>query len=741
MSSCQSNGEKTRPVPLPIEGRRNILITSALPYVNNVPHLGNLIGCVLSADVYSRYCRLRGYNSIYICGTDEYGTATENKAKQEGVSPQEICEKYYKIHKEIYEWFDIDFDIFGRTSTSEQTEITQDIFRHLDKNGCIDEKEIEQLFCEKCVTPLADRFVEGTCPKCHYDNARGDQCDACGGLLDPTELVRPRCKACSTTPVPRKTRHLFLRLTHLTERLEKWMKESSVKGEWSSNSTSTAFAWLKRGLHDRCITRDLKWGTPVPKAGFEDKVFYVWFDAPIGYISITACLTPEWRQWWYNDKKVDLVQFMGKDNVPFHTVMFPATMLGADDGFTMLHHISTTEYLNYEGGKFSKSNNTGVFGDNAKETGIPSEVWRYYLLSNRPESSDSDFSWTDLATKNNTELLNNFGNFVNRTLKFINSNFHSKVPEINVLDIDQEFIDSANAYIAQYVADLELVRIKSAIRQAMEVSRLGNVYLQTAAPWKLVKSTDPVDQMRAATVLGICANVVKMLMNLLYPYMPSVSAKIAEQLNVPAEFTLPNPFLELSLTPRHEIGQAAVLFTKLSADEVEGFRKKFGGIESDRPEFPLDLVVGTVTEVEDHPTAEHLWVLKVLIGSGAHATTQIVTNLRTSKVVDDVLQKKVVVLNNIKKSKFQGVSSQAMLMCAQGDSGFSLLTSTQPNGVRVKPDGANVKVKKNYKYKKNFPELNMRTDDASKPLFGDLPLFAEGDPVCLLEPMASAKIV
>lgn len=354
---------------VPIPGQRNILITSALPYVNNVPHLGNIIGCVLSADVYARFCRSRGYNCVYVCGTDEYGTATETKALEEGLTCQEICDKYHAIHRGIYEWFDISFDKFGRTPSRAQTAIGHEMFAELHANGRLVEQTMEQLFSEPLQKFLADRYVVGTCPKCRYEDARGDQCDACGSLLNPTELINPKCKLSGTTPVVKQTKHIFLDLPALSADLQAYIDTASAKGGWSANCVQVTKAWMDQGLKVRCITRDLKWGTPVPLPGYEDKVFYVWFDAPIGYISITAGYCGEaWRAWWLPSEhfagadqvpEVEMVQFMGKDNVPFHTVIFPASQLGTGRPWTMMKSISVTEYLNYEDGKFSKSRGVG----------------------------------------------------------------------------------------------------------------------------------------------------------------------------------------------------------------------------------------------------------------------------------------------------------------------------------------------------------------------------------------------
>ena len=412
------------------------LITSALPYVNNIPHLGNLTQ-VLSADVFARFCRSRGYETMYICGTDEYGTASETRALQEGVTPQELCDYYHEIHKAIYRWFDIDFDYFGRTSTPLQTEIVQAIFHACDVNGYITEKESEQLYCPECGRFLADRFVKGACPHCGNEDARGDQCEKCGTLLDPTELIDPKCSVCGSTPVVRKTKNLYLDLPKLLPRLQAWMDKASVEGFWAKNAVQTTASWIRDGLQERCITRDLKWGIPVNKPGYEDKVFYVWFDAPIGYISITANKTKDWEYWWRDPENTELFQFIGKDNIPFHTVVFPAALLGTEEKWTMLHHMSSTEYLNYEGGKFSKSKGIGIFGNDVEETGIPADVWRFYMFYNRPEKSDFTFTWLDFQDKVNKELIGNLSNLVNRTLTFVKRFYDGSLGKG---DVDEELL-------------------------------------------------------------------------------------------------------------------------------------------------------------------------------------------------------------------------------------------------------------------------------------------------------------
>ncbi|CAO3638432.1 unnamed protein product [Cunninghamella echinulata] len=561
---------------LPKDGERNVLITSALPYVNNIPHLGNIIGSTLSADVYARYCRARGYNTIYMCGTDEYGTATETKALEEGVSCQALCDKYHAIHAQVYKWFDISFDHFGRTTTEQQTKITQDIFKKVNDNGFIVQDTMTQLYCEKCSRFLADRYVEGNCPHCQYEDARGDQCDACGKLLNATELVLPRCKLDGNAPITKDSRHLFLDLGKLQGDIDAFNNKSHVEGQWSANGINITKSWLKEGLRPRCITRDLKWGTPVPLEGFENKVFYVWFDACIGYPSITANYTKNWEKWWKNPENVKLYQFMGKDNVPFHSVIFPGTQIATKENWTMVNHISTTEYLNYEGGKFSKSRNVGVFGTNAEETGIPPAVWRYYLLSGRPESSDSMFTWNEFITKNNTELLNNLGNFVNRAIKFVLAKYNGILPpkEETPLDgpLETKLIQDVNELLQQYVEQLEQVKIRAALGTAMAISARGNLYLQEA---NLSNGLYNDERGRCNAVVTSAINLIYILSALIYPYIPTTSESISRQLNAPLRF-IPDQFT-FDILGGHQLNGAEYLFTRIDEKLEDEWKAKYGG--------------------------------------------------------------------------------------------------------------------------------------------------------------------
>ena len=554
---------------LPKDGERNIMITSALPYVNNVPHLGNIVGCVLSADVYARFARLRGYNVLYVCGTDEYGTQTETKAVEEGLSPQQICDKYNKLHSEIYEWFNISFDKFGRTTTEQQTKIAQDIFWSLHNAGNTLEDSMDQLYCTKCEKFLADRFVEGTCPYCGYPDARGDQCDKCGKLINATELINPRCKKTGLTPEVRTSRHIFINLPKLEDNLNKWLEKSSEG--WTNNARVIAKSWTKAGLQQRCITRDLKWGTPVPLKGYESKVFYVWFDAPIGYISITAQYTKEWQRWWKNPENVEYWQFMAKDNVPFHSVVFPSTLLGTGESWTMVNRLMSTEYLNYEDAKFSKSRGVGVFGNDAQDTGIPADVWRFYLIYVRPENQDSAFQWDDLMLKNNSELLANLGNFVNRATKFTKDNFNSCVPEMSLTEEDWEMVARINQELVEYISLLEDAREREGISAVFNISRLGNQIMQHNTPWKKVKGSEE-EKKRAGSVVGLCVNLSCLLSVLIQPYLPGLSANLQTQLAAPDSVNvIPEHFYEM-LPPGHKIGVPSPLVNEIKADTIKALK-------------------------------------------------------------------------------------------------------------------------------------------------------------------------
>ncbi|XP_051865336.1 methionine--tRNA ligase, cytoplasmic [Pristis pectinata] len=631
---------------LPKTNERNILITSALPYVNNIPHLGNIIGCVLSADVFARFCRLRGWNALYICGTDEYGTATETKALEEGLTPQQICDKYHAIHSRIYRWFDISFDFFGRTTTSQQTSIAQDIFSRLRERGFLSSHVVDQLHCEKCDRFLADRFVEGTCPFCSYLEARGDQCDLCGKLITAVDLKNPRCKICRGTPVIRSSKHLFLELPKLEEQLELWLQKSMGSGDWTANARFITHSWIRDGLKARCITRDLKWGTPVPLEEFKDKVFYVWFDAPIGYISITANYTEQWEKWWKNPEEVELYNFMAKDNVPFHSVVFPCSLLGAEDNYTLVNSLVATEYLNYEDGKFSKSRGVGVFGDMAQETGIPADVWRFYLLFVRPEAQDSSFSWGDFMLKNNTELLNNLGNFINRAGMFVGKFFEGCVPPMELMAEDRRLLAQVTLELQQYIQSLERVRIRDALKCILNISRLGNQYIQISEPWRRIRGSD-ADRKRAGTVTGVAVNLACLLSVLLQPYMPSVSRTIQTQLGAPEACNVLVDRFVCYLPTGHRIGTVSPLFQKLESDRIEELRNKYSG-QKPHPSAKTEpgVTVGTPSPTE--PDAQRLQEMVTQQGNR-------VRQLKAQKAEKMLIASEVSVLLDLKKQLSQAL--------------------------------------------------------------------------------------
>ena len=698
------------------------LITSALPYVNNVPHLGNLLQ-VLSADVFARFCRSRGYDTLYICGTDEYGTATETKALEENKKPRELCNYYHAIHKDIYDWFGINFDYFGRTSTPQQTEIVQSLFKQLDERGFIKENTIEQLYCPECERFLADRYVHGVCPHCGYEDARGDQCEKCGKLLEPTELKAPRCSTCCATPELKSTKHLYIDLPDIQAEYAEWMKNASVDGKWAKNAIQMTEAWIRDGLHERAITRDLKWGIPVPKEGFEDKVFYVWFDAPIGYISITKALadklakeeSPEafdWKTWWLPSESseekakipVDLFQFIGKDNIPFHTVIFPSTLIGSGKNWTKLHHMSSTEYLNYENGKFSKSKGIGVFGTDARESGIPADAWRFYAFYNRPEKSDFQFMWKDFQEKMNSELIGNLGNLVNRTTTFISKYYDGVIPAFKK---DEELWAKILEGEKKVTELLEWSELKDAFHEIFAISSIANKAFQDGEPWK-TRNTDPE---AAANLIGNLAYVLKDLMIMVHPYLPHYAEKVLSffgKTGVTGKVGKPNNEGALTwadlgkLEGLDKLYKSEIIFKTMDNPTTEAYRERYSGKQADRlnqestakpekqenkkkekkveqkeapkkepltKEQQIDifnekvvLKVAKIIEVTRHPDAEKLYVEKLDDGTGVERI--ICSGLVPYLKEEDLLGKHVVIADNLKPRKLRGIESRGMLLAA-----------------------------------------------------------------------------
>jgi methionyl-tRNA synthetase len=712
------------------------LITSALPYVNNIPHLGNLIQ-VLSADVFARFCRLYGYETLYVCGTDEYGTATETRALQEGVTPQELCDRYNKIHNEIYQWFNISFDHFGRTSTPQQTRIVQGIFKAVEKNGYITEKKIDQLYCEKCDRFLADRYVQGGCPHCGFGDARGDQCEECGKLLEPTELMDPRCGVCGTPPVVRATSHLYLDLPKALPLLEKWMAKASVEGYWANNAVQMTKSWIRDGLKERCITRDLKWGIPVPRPGFENKVFYVWFDAPIGYVSITSCLTNDWEKWWKNPKEVKLFQFIGKDNIPFHTVIFPSSQLCTGENWTMLHHMSSSEYLNFDGGKFSKSRGRGIFGNDCQDTGIPADVWRFYIYYNRPEKSDYNFTWEDFQEKYNSELIGNLGNLVNRTLTFLHRFYDGKVPEGTPYPV---FVKEVQDRVKTITEKLDRAELRDAFKEIFALSSLGNKAFQDGEPWK-TRNDQPE---KAASLLRGLVCLVRDLAVLCYPYIPATAVKIGTffgMTEADLKWDLPGSFI-----PPSVIREPVILFQKLEKETVDQLRVRFAGTQEERkladaagkaaavpaavtePTGPLaevELKAARIVSVEKHPEAEKLYIIKLDAGEPDNRT--IVSGLVGHYTAEELANRMIVLVANLKPAKLRGIMSQGMLLAAEdADHKLEVLDPgpVAPGSLVIPAGGDAAGGKKQISIDRFF--ANPLSVKAHRVSFGEIPLTVEG---------------
>ncbi|MCD6464527.1 methionine--tRNA ligase [Candidatus Woesearchaeota archaeon] len=663
--------------------KKRVIVTSALPYVNNIPHLGNLV-CVLSADVFARFLKLKNFEVISVLGTDEHGTTSELKALQEGKDPKQVCDEYFKIHTEIYKWFLCEPDCYGRTSSEKNHEITKHIFLKLYENGFIKEGVLKQPFCKHCNIVLADRFVIGTCPYCGYEKARGDQCDNCGKLLDPEQLLNPKCAICGSEPVFKEFKHLFLDLPKLQPLIESWFNKK--KQFWSENAVSITKAWLQEGLKPRCITRNLNWGVKVPLHGFENLVFYSWFDAPIGYISIVAEHLPDWQKWWKNPEEVLLVQFMGKDNIPFHTVMFPGMLLGTKEGFTTLDVISANEYLTYEGRKFSKSLNIGVFGDSVMSLRFKPDVWRFYLMINRPEKSDSMFTWQDFKARINNELIANFANLAFRITKFFFENLEART-SLELQDLQgfesvfQEYDSLIKNLISRYENAMFNMQLRKALITALEVSSLGNKLFQDLKPWDLIKK----DVELTRKVLTKLLTLLRDVSILMYPFIPGICEQLWEQLNIKKQSwsDLQKPLLD------HTINKPELLVEKISDQEIKVLKQRFSGVENQKqtglglekqggithggvsmqevknPFAKLDLRVAKVVEVKQHPNADRLYVLTIDLG---FEKRQLVAGLKQYYKPEQLQGENSVIIANLKPARIRGLTSNGMLLAVVPES-------------------------------------------------------------------------
>ncbi len=567
-----------------------ILITSAIPYINGIKHLGNLVGSQLPADLYARYNRLRGNEVMFICATDEHGTPAELAAAKVNKPIEQFCAEMYKIQKKLSDGFNLSFDHFGRSSSDENKKLTQYFAGQLNKNGLIKEVNEKQIFSKMDKRFLPDRYIEGTCPACNYENARGDQCENCTKQLNPTDLLEPRSAISGSKDLEiRETTHLYLQQSKLKNDLDKWIKS---KKDWPILTTSIAQKWLHdgEGLQDRGITRDLDWGVPVKNGeedwpGMEKKVFYVWFDAPIEYIAATAELTNSqnlgneaWERWWRTDKGADdvyYVQFMGKDNVPFHTLSFPSTLMGSGEPWKLVDYIKSFNYLNYDGGQFSTSQGRGIFMDQALDI-LPSDYWRWWLLTHVPENSDSEFTWDNFQLSINKDLADVLGNFVSRVTKFCRSKFGEEVPETSGFrNIEIELIDELQARINKYQTFLETLEIRKASSELRKIWVLGNEYLQKTEPWAIYKFEPKTSGM----IINLSINLIRLYAILSEPFIPDTSEKIMLAVNS-EDWSWPNSVenaLQV-LPPKHSFNVPDVLFNKITDDERDIMQKKFSGL-------------------------------------------------------------------------------------------------------------------------------------------------------------------
>ncbi len=561
-----------------------VLVTSALPYINGIKHLGNLIGSMLSADVYARFMRAIGNEVLFICATDEHGTPAEIAAHEAGLPVAEYCREQHENQASIYRDFALSFDYFGRSSSPQNHELTNHFYHRLNDAGFIEERSIAQVYSIDDGRFLPDRYITGTCPHCGYENARGDQCENCTRLLEPTDLIDARSAISGSRNLEvRQTKHLFLKLTKLADRVEEWIDS---RKDWPLLVSSIAKGWLKEGLQDRGITRDLKWGVPVDRPGFDGKVFYVWFDAPIEYIGATkewADAAPpgenrDWKRWWYDADDVRYVEFMAKDNVPFHTVSFPATILGSGENWKLVDYIKGFSWLTFYGGKFSTSQKRGIFLDQALAE-YPSDYWRYWLVANAPETDDSSFTFSGFAGVCNKDLADTFGNFVNRTLRFCSARFGDAVPAGGAPgEMEEELHDKLRHALTRYTICLEQMRLRNAAAELKELWTIGNVYIDRAAPWTHIKA----DRDRAAVILRTAINLIRLYSIVGSPIIPDTCAQLREALGVKiseAYWPLTMAAELRALPAGHKFQVPPPLFKKITPEEVADLSARYGGEE------------------------------------------------------------------------------------------------------------------------------------------------------------------
>ncbi len=654
---------------------KRYLITSALPYANGPIHLGHLAGVYVPSDIYTRYQRLRGKDIIHICGSDEHGIPITLKARNEGLSPQDIVDRYHALNKKAFEDFGITFDIYSRTSNTVHYETASAFFKTLYDKGEFLEKTSEQYYDTETNTFLADRYITGTCPHCGNQGAYGDQCEQCGTSLSPTELINPTSAISGNKPVLKETKHWYLPLDKYEPWLQQWILEEHK--EWKPNVYGQCKSWLDQGLHPRAVSRDLDWGVPVPLENADGKVLYVWFDAPIGYISATKELTKDWEKYWKDDDS-RMIHFIGKDNIVFHCIIFPA-MLKAEGSYILPDNVPANEFLNLENNKISTSRNWAVWlHEYLEDFPGKQDVMRYVLCANAPENKDNDFTWKDFQNRNNNELVAILGNFVNRTMVLTHKYFNGFVPARAALtDFDQKVLDEIGTIASAVEKSLEAFRFREAVKFAMDLARLGNKYLADTEPWKVIKT----DEERVKTILNISLQITANLTLLLEPFLPFSMEKLRGFINFDQTSweLLGNKDL---LEPGHQINKATLLFDKIEDDQIEKQLEKLHNTKEEnmneisvspqKPEISfddftkMDIRTATILEAEKVPKTRKL--IKMLVDTGIDQRT-IVSGIAEYYDPEKLPGQKVCVLVNLAPRTIVGIESQGMILLSENSNG------------------------------------------------------------------------
>ncbi len=674
-----------------MSSNKKIMVTAALPYANGPIHIGHLAGCYLPSDIYVRYLRMRGRDVKFVCGSDEHGVPITIKAKKEGITPQDVVDRYHGMMKGAFEEFGISFDHYSRTSSPQHHKNAQEFFTNLMGKAALVAKETQQYFDPEAGQFLADRYITGECPKCHAEDAYGDQCESCGTSLNATDLIAPKSTLSGAVPELRNTTNWFLPLDELSDELRSFLE--SRKG-WKPNVMGQCMSWLNAGdgLQPRAMTRDLDWGVPVPVEGAEGKVMYVWFDAPIGYISATQELLPDtWEEYWKGED-AEIVHFIGKDNIVFHCIIFPA-MLQQHGEYAMPTAVPANEFLNLEGRKLSTSKNWAVWlHEYLEDFPGQQDVLRYALTATMPETKDNDFTWADFQTRNNSELVAGLGNFVNRVMVLTHKYFAGVVQDPGILtDADREVLAALTQCGRRIAKSLDAFKFRDALNEAMNVARIGNKYLQEQEPWKVYKQ----DPARAGAALYVATQIMGNASIVFEPFLPSTAAKLRGMLNQEGVPTWEQSNEELVVPAGTQLGESALLFSKIEDEQVEAQRQKLqaSAAANEAAKAPLttekkhmaqkddisfdqfmsmDLRVGTILEAERVPKADRL--LKFLVDTGLDQRT-IVSGIAEHFSPEEMVGKKVTVLMNLPPRKIRGVESQGMLLMAEdGDGSLRLMT-------------------------------------------------------------------